>query len=325
MYAMKKIFLLSLLGLIGASCAQTPIEETTLTVYTYDSLAADYGLLPAITDQFETEQGITLKVVTFADTGAMINQLIAEKNDPQADIVMGIDNLDVARFGDDNLFANPTAFDYGYVGFVYDTTQLTFTEPISLEALAEDEAYQDKIIIEQAGLSSPGTQLLAWGQAVFGDDANEFWEALAEQTLTVAPDWSTAYYTMFLNGEAPIVLSYLTSPAYHIDQEGSYQYAAIPMEDGYLKQTEYVAQVSGSTNTSSGQAFIDYVLSDSVQNQIPATQWMFPVGGDSATWPAAYGDIITPTETEVVTLTDEEIKENFTAWLQDWNQAFGIQ
>ena len=49
---MKKIFLLSFIGLIGASCTQTTVEDTTLTVYTYDSLAADYGLLPPITHPF---------------------------------------------------------------------------------------------------------------------------------------------------------------------------------------------------------------------------------------------------------------------------------
>src|SRR3989338_3846094 len=314
---MKKIFLLSFIGLIGASCTQTTVEDTTLTVYTYDSLAADYGLLPAITDQFETNQNIEIELVTFADTGAMISQLIAEQDNPQADVVMGIDNIDVARFGDSDLFTQPAAFDYGYVGFVYDTTQLAFSEPISLETLVEDEAYQDKIIIEQAGLSSPGTQLLVWGQAVFGDDTNEFWEALADQTLTVAPDWSTAYYSMFLNGEAPIVLSYLTSPAYHIDQEDSTQYAAIPIEDGYLKQTEYIALATGSQNVTSGQAFIDYVLSDEVQNQIPTTQWMFPVGGDATTWPAAYQEIIIPTEQDIVSVVTAAVTNEFTTWLAD--------
>lgn len=324
---MHKLILLAVTSLIITGCTQQTVTPTdnTLTVYTYDSLAADYGLLPAIQDNFETESGLQLEVVTFSDTGAMVSQLLLEQTAPQADVVLGIDNSDVARYGDAGLFTNPTAFDYGYVGFVYDTTQLSFPEPISLETLAEDEAYQGKIIIEQAGLSSPGTQLLLWGQAVFGDDSNEFWEALADQTLTVAPDWNTAYYTMFLNGEAPIVLSYLTSPAYHIDQEDTDRYAAIPISDGYLKQTEYVALVDGSYQTAGGQLFIDYLLSDAVQNQIPTTQWMFPVGGDDSTWPAAYEQIIQPSASEILTIDAATIKQDYTTWLQDWNQAFGIQ
>lgn len=318
-------------------------EPTPLTLYTYESLAADYGLLPLITEQFEADNNVDLEIVNFPDTGAMMNQLIAEKSNPKADVVLGLDNIsfvdavtyDVlqpyqpersADISADVWFDEAytmTPFDFGYIGFVYDTEALSFAEPVSLEDLAEDEIYTDKIIIEQAGLSSPGTQFMVWAQAVFGDDTTEFAEQLADQVLTVAPDWNTAYYTMFLGGEAPIVLSYLTSPAYHIDQEQSSRYAAIPMSDGYLRQVEGVAVVNGTDTTTQAQAFVDYMLSDEVQNEIPRTQWMWPVLGDSATWPAAFAQIITPAQEEILTVPQSELKANYETWLTEWNTAFG--
>lgn len=324
---MKKLTLLFSLILITGCARNTnptvdlPLTQT-LTLYTYDSLSAEYGLLPKITDQFEQAYNAELNIVSFPDSGAMVNQLLAEKNDPQADVVLGIDNSDVARYEAEELFLEPTPFDYGYVGFVYDTEALTFTEPISLESLAEDEAYRNKIIITQPGLSSPGTQLLLWGNSVFGEDANEFWSALEAQVLTVAPDWNTAYYSMFLNGEAPIVLSYLTSPAYHIDQESTDRYQAIPISDDYLQQTEYVARVNRPVPSAAAQDFITYMQSASVQNQIATTQWMFPID-ETATLPEAYNQIITPSEDQILTLADTTIATNYTSWLQEWNGIFG--
>lgn len=347
---MKKLTLLiSTALLIGAGCTQSnqPVAEpNSLTVYTYDSLAADYGLLPQIESQFELDNQVSLNIVTFPDTGAMLNQLIVESDDPQADIVLGLDNinfveavafdlllpyrpqraddLDTRLLFDEQFTMTP--FDYGYLGFVYDSEAIEFAGPVSLKTLAEDPAYQDNIIITQAGLSSPGTQLMVWAQTALGDtDAATLADNLSQQVLTVAPDWNTAYYSMFLNGEAPIVLSYLTSPAYHIDQEGSNRYQAIPMADGYMQQVEGVAIVNGTTALPAAQAFVDYLLTDAVQNRIPTTQWMWPVLGDDSTWPEAYQQIITPQDDEILTVSSTDVANYYATWLQDWNQAFGIQ
>ncbi len=243
--------------------AKTP---TTLTLYTYDSLAAEYGLLPQITESFENQANAKLDIVTFSDTGSMINQLLAEQDNPKADVVMGLDNIDYSTVIENNLLSpytpersaeitsnlrfdeefTMTPFDYGYIGFVYDTEALTFDEPISLSDLASS-TYANQVIIEQAGLSSPGTQLMLWTRYGISENAAElFWNNMASNVFQVTPDWGTAYFNLFLEGEAPIVLSYLTSPAYHIDQEDSYQYAAIPIKEGYVRQVEGAGIVRGT-------------------------------------------------------------------------------
>ena len=217
-----------------------------------------------------------------------------------------------------------TPFDYGYIGFVYDSAAVGFPEPVSLMDLAGDE-YKDQIIIEQAGLSSPGTQLLLWAKAGLDEeDFKTFWDNMAENVLTVTPDWSTAYYSMFMEGEAPIVLSYLTSPAYHIEMEEVGQYKAVAIEEGYIRQTEGMGIVKGAGSLAKAEMFIDYMLTDEVQDQIPATQWMFPVLGNEESWPAAYQDIIIPTEQEILTVPEEDIKNDFSTWLTDWNKVFNI-
>ncbi len=59
---------------------------------------------------------------------------------------------------------------------------------------------------------------------VFGDGAADAWAALAPRIVTVTQGWSEAY-GLFLDGEADMVLSYTTSPAYHIAVEDDDRYA----------------------------------------------------------------------------------------------------
>lgn len=336
-----------LLAGCGATSTTTNTAEqpATLTVYAYDSLTAEYGLLPNVLKSFEEQNNAQVEVVSFSDTGSMLNQLILEKDAPKADIVMGLDNVDYVEASKNNVLApytperasdipedlwfdkefTMTPFDYGYIGFVYDSEQITFSEPISLADLA-GPAYADKVIIEQAGASSPGTQLLLWTNAALGEEqADAFWLNMSKNVFQVAPDWSTAYYTLFLGGEAPIVLSYLTSPAYHIDQEGTYQYKTIPIKEGYIRQIEGVSVVAGSDQPDLAGDFIDYILEDSVQNAIPTTQWMMPIFGDPATWPQAYTEITTPSAAESLQVPAEDIKTNLPTWIQEYNTTFGLE
>lgn len=343
------LFIASLLlagcGATSTTTINTTEEPTTLTVYAYDSLTAEYGLLPNILKDFEGQNNTQVEVVSFSDTGSMLNQLILEKDAPKADIVMGLDNVDYVKASENNVLApytperasdipedlwfdkefTMTPFDYGYIGFVYDSEQITFSDPISLADLA-GPAYADKIIIEQAGASSPGTQLLLWTNAALGEEqADAFWLNMSKNVFQVAPDWSTAYYTLFLGGEAPIVLSYLTSPAYHIDQEGTYQYKTIPIKEGYIRQVEGVSVVTGSDQPEVAGNFIDYILEDSVQNSIPTTQWMMPIFGDPSTWPQAYTEITIPSAAESLQVPAEDIKTNLPTWIQEYNTTFGLE
>ena len=57
-----------------------------------------------------------------------------------------------------------------------------------------------------------------WVKAAFGDASAQVWTDLADNILTVTPSWDQAY-GLFLSGEADMVLSYTTSPAYHIAAE----------------------------------------------------------------------------------------------------------
>lgn len=120
-------------------------------------------------------------------------------------------------------------YDYGYFAFVYNKDSLA-NPPKSLKDLVENR--QDiKVIYQDPRTSTPGQGLLLWMKAVYGDKAADAWQKLAKHTVTVTKGWSEAY-SMFLEGEADMVLSYTTSPAYHLIAENDSKYAAADFSEG---------------------------------------------------------------------------------------------
>ena len=122
-------------------------------------------------------------------------------------------------------------FDYGYFAVVYDTEKVP-TPPKSLAELVEGDP-NIKIVIQDPRTSTPGLGLVLWVKAVYGDQAAEAWAKLKRRVLTVTPGWSEAY-GLFTKGEAQMVLSYTTSPAYHIIAEGTERYQAASFAEGAL-------------------------------------------------------------------------------------------
>ena len=107
-------------------------------------------------------------------------------------------------------------FDWGWFAFVYDETRLA--EPAEEPADLVEAADGPKIVIQDPRTSTPGLGLLLWVRDVYGDEAGEAWKKLAPKIVTVTQGWSEAY-GLFLEGEADMVLSYTTSPAYHLAVE----------------------------------------------------------------------------------------------------------
>ena len=210
----------------------------TLTVYTYESFTAEWGPGPQVEKAFEAECGCDLKFVSVADGVALLNRVKLEGAATKADIVLGLDTNLTAEAKATGLFAPSgidaaainvpggwsddtfVPFDYGYFAVVYDSEKLP-NPPKSLKELVEGDPAQ-KIVIQDPRTSTPGLGLLLWVRSVYGDEAPEAWAKLRNRVLTVTPGWSEAY-GLFTKGEAPMVLSYTTSPAYHIVAERNRQ------------------------------------------------------------------------------------------------------
>lgn len=298
----------STLMLAGCLAAAAPAAANpVLTVYTYDSFVAEWGPGPAVEKAFEADCACDLQFVATGDGAALLSRLLLEGEATQADVVLGLDTNLTARAAASGLFApRPTTeatfalpvewtdetflpYDWGWFAFVYDTRRID-TVPADFEALAASDL---KVVIEDPRSSTPGLGLLLWVKAAYGDRAAEIWQALADNIVTVTPGWSEAY-GLFLEGEADMVLSYTTSPAYHLIAEGDDSKAAAPFAEGHYLQVEVAAKLKSTRNDELADRFLAFIASEGFQSVIPTTNWMYPAVTPAAGLPAGFETLIQP-------------------------------
>lgn len=283
------------------AAADTPV----LDVYTYDSFAAEWGPGPAIEKGFEATCGCDLRFVTAGDGAALLARAQLEGAASAADVVVGIDTNLTAAARATGLFAPhgqpavtglPMAyddadflpFDWGWFAFVHNKTLAN--PPKSFEELAASDL---KIVIEDPRSSTPGLGLVMWVKAAYGDRAAEIWAGLKDNIVTVTPGWSEAY-GLFLEGEADMVLSYTTSPAYHLIAESDDSKAAAAFGEGHYMQVEVAGKLAASDQPALADAFLAYLVSDAAQNVIPTTNWMYPANPLTAGLPKGFETLIQP-------------------------------
>nr|WP_154325317.1 thiamine ABC transporter substrate binding subunit [Pantoea sp. 201603H] len=304
----------------------------TLTVYTYDSFSADWGPGPAIKKSFEAECQCQLKYVALEDGVSLLNRLRMEGKNSKADVVLGLDNNLVQAAGKTGLFAesqidtrnlalpggwtNKTfvPYDYGYFAFVYDKNKLK-TPPRSLKELVESPQNW-KVIYEDPRTSTPGLGLLLWMQKIYGDDTPQAWQKLAKKTVTVTKGWSEAY-GLFLKGEGDLVLSYTTSPAYHIIEEKKDQYTAADFAEGHYLQVEVAAQLASSKQPELAQRFMQFIVSKPFQQTIPTGNWMYPV--IKSDLPQGFEHLSVPKT--ALEFSPEEVANKRAQWISTWQRA----
>ena len=326
-------FLMIAAGVLSAGAAAAQ-DKPVLTVYTYDSFASEWGPGPQVEAAFESFCNCDLVFVTAGDGAALLSRVKIEGAETDADIVLGLDtNLtaDAAATGlfaplaldgtdydlpvewDDPMFA---PFDWGYFAFVYDKTKLA-EPPKDFEALAASDA---KIVIEDPRSSTPGLGLLLWVKAAYGDRAPEIWKGLADNIVTVTPGWSEAY-GMFLDGEADMVLSYTTSPAYHLIAEQDDSKAAAPFAEGHYLQVEVAGKIASTDQSELADRFLAFMVSDDFQKIVPETNWMYPAVTPEGGLPAGFDTLVAP-ERALIYPAGEADKARDEA-LAEWLSALG--
>jgi len=296
-----------------AAVAQVPV----LTILTYDSFLSEWGPGPVVEAAFEATCACDLQFVGAGDGAALLARVQLEGAASEADIVLGLDTSLTAAAAATGLFAPLSAvetdlpvafadayfrpFDWGWFAFVYDRTRLA-GPPASFEELAASDV---KIVIQDPRSSTPGLGLLMWVKAAYGARAGEVWAALADNIVTVTPGWSEAY-GLFLQGEADMVLSYTTSPAYHLIAEKDESKAAAPFVEGHYLQIEVAGKLRASDQPALADAFLDFMMTDGFQAAIPTTNWMYPVRTPAAGLPEGFGALISPDRSLIFTAEDAQ-------------------
>jgi thiamine transport system substrate-binding protein len=328
-----RLALVTLAALAGAASATA--DTPKLTVYTYSSFVAEWGPGPKITPIFEQQCGCEIEWVGVGDGAGLLARLKLEGEKTPADIVLGIDTSLTAETAATGLIAthgidagavklpvawddpNFVPYDYGYFAFMWDTQQLK-APPQSLADLTREGA-EPKLLLQDPRTSTPGLGLMLWLKAVYGDKAADAWQGIAPKILTVSKSWDEAY-GLFTKGEAPLVLSYTTSEAYHVMSEQTDRYKALVFPEGNYMQIEVAGMLKTSKQPALAKQFLQFLVSKDFQAVIPTTNWMLPVI-DGATPPQFA--TAAPKPQKALLLPAAEVAKHRAAWIQEWLEAVG--
>jgi thiamine transport system substrate-binding protein len=340
----KTITLIVLTSILITSCSQALGEPDTLTVMTHDSFAISVEVI----DRFQNENTVKVKFIEAGDTGTAVNKAVLSKTAPLADVFYGVDNTFLSRALDEGIFETydspyladiPKQFkldsqnrvlpvDYGDVCLNYDVNYFqtnNLTPPKNLDDLLKPE-YRSLLVVENPATSSPGLAFLFATIGYYGETGYlKFWQNLVENDLKVVNDWETAYYSEFSRwgGTRPIVVSYSSSPPFEIifaeEPMAEPPTAAIVGDGSCFRQIEFVGILKGTKKRDMAEAFVDFMLSPSFQEDIPLQMYVFPVNSNAKLDETFIQYLVTPDNP--VTLDPALIAVNREIWINQWTET----
>lgn len=284
---MKRILLgIVVLLLILTGCGSGDADSGTtegngkITIYTPTAQDNLDVMIPA----FEAATGIEVEVIK-GSTGEVYNRIIAEADNPQADVAwIPTSNvlMDTSYFEQyvspndelyDEEFRNATGYatEIGYNApvIIYNTNLVD----IEITGYADllDESLKGKIAMGNAASSSSAynhleNMLLAMGvgadnyEKAESDEAWAFVEEFYKNLDGKIVDSSSVTYEGVLSGEYAVGMSWDT-PAQAYMAEGVDYLKVVYMDEGVIPGTASVALVKGAPNPEGAKAFIDWISS----------------------------------------------------------------
>lgn len=318
-------------------------SASKVTVLTHDSFHVPDELVAA----FEKDSGYTLEIVPSGDAGELVNKLVLTKDAPLGDAVFGIDNTFASRALDEGVIDTSVTvtlpdgaeqyvvdstpalapIDFGEVCVNIDSAWFAdkgLTPPTSFEDLTKAE-YKDLFVAINPSTSSTGLAFLLATIGHFGEDGfADYWKQLVANGTKIDEGWTDAYYTDFSGGGEggtyPIVVSYSSSPAATVSEDGTSSSTASVLATAF-RQVEYAGALAGGANPEGAKAFIEWMLSTDVQTSIPDNMYMYPVSPEATLSEAmtAFGKV----SDSPVTVEADAIAANREAWLATWTEAVG--
>lgn len=324
--------------------APTPEAPRVLRVMTYSS----FDISEQVVAEFEATHNAQLQFLDAGDTGTMVSTAILSMENPQADVMYGIDNTFLSRalqagifepYEAEALASIPDEYelddqhrvspvDFGDVCLNYDRSYFEeqgLAVPDSLEALA-DPAYRGLLVAENPASSSPGLAFLLATIVTLGEENHlDYWEALVENDILIVDSWDTAYYSefsggAFSEGTRPLVVSYATSPAAEVyfseEPLDVSPTGAVVAPGTCFRQIEFVGILRNGQNRDLAEAFVEYVLGASFQGDIPLHMFVFPVN-ETVALPEVFAEHALRAE-QPATMSVDAIEQNRESWVQAW-------
>ncbi|MFG3361154.1 thiamine ABC transporter substrate-binding protein [Streptomyces griseofuscus] len=348
----NKTFVVAAVGLglvalsaCGSSQGQDKADGKTVTLVSHDSWAVSKSVLA----DFEKRSGYKVRVLKDGDAGQAVNKAILTKDNPQGDVLFGVDNTLLSRALDNGLFQPYTAkgldkvgaryqldgrhrvtpVDYGDICVNYDKAYFSehhLAPPQSYADLTKPQ-YKNLLVTENAATASPGLGFLLGSAARFGDNGwPDYWKKLKANGVKVVDGWEQAYYQEFsgssegkkAGGDRPLVVSYASSPpAEVIYAKKRPATAPTGVATGTcFRQIEFAGLLSNAKNPKGAKAFLDFLVSKEFQQDMPLNMYVYPVvaGAEVPADFTKYG----PPARHPETMAPEKIAADRDQWVKTW-------
>ncbi len=312
---------------------QTP----TVTLVTHDSFAAPQEVL----DAFQKQSGIKITVLKQGDAGALTNKLVLTKANPIGDVAYGVDSTFASRALAEGVFEPYTspeadrgpqlyaidqehrlsAVDLGDVCINVDTRYFAakgIAAPTSYDDLA-DPKYKDLMVAEDPATASPGLAFLLGTVAKFGEQGwHEYWTKLKANGLKVDSGWEEAYTKDFSGssgkGPRPIVVSYASSPAAEVGDDGKPRTKALL--DTCYRQVEYAGVLAGGKQVENARKVVDFLLSQQFQVTVAPNMYVYPAR-QGVDLPGVWAQVA-PLPQKPQTLPADKVQAGREKWIGEW-------
>ncbi|GAB7104754.1 thiamine ABC transporter substrate-binding protein [Streptomyces phaeofaciens JCM 4814] len=318
----------------------------TVTLISHDSWAVSKSVLAA----FEKESGYKVRVLKDGDAGQAVNKAVLTKDNPQGDVLFGVDNTLLSRALDNGLFQpyeaqgldqvdaryqldagkhRVTPVDYGDICVNYDKQYFAdhkLAPPTSYDDLVKP-AYKNLLVTENASTSSPGLGFLLGTAAAYGDTGWEgYWKKLKANGVKVVDGWEQAYNEEFsgsaggkkAKADRPLVVSYASSPPAEViygDPKPSTAPTGVATGTCF-RQIEFAGLLSNAGNSEGGKALIDFLIGKKFQEDMPLNMFVYPVL-EGAAVPAEFTQY-GPAAEDPETMAPAKIAADRDQWVKSW-------
>lgn len=272
------------------------VSASSLKVYGSSSFVGSWGPGPKLKELFEAQTGLKITYLEMADPSLTLQKMALDGEGAVGDVVLSLDQFDLAKSSEkiswQNLNTNREKLNIadalGQVADlanfeVYDWAPIAFVSKKNLAIKVENlndllkSELKGRIALEDPRTSSPGLNFLAWVFEVKGlEEGKEFLRKLMNQAHSFSPSWSAAY-GLFKNNQTDLVLSYSTSPLYHLIEEKDDNYQALEFSEGHVIQAEFAGVPQTCKNCEGGLRFIKFLKTPEAQKIIMEKNYMFPL------------------------------------------------
>ncbi|MDR2095019.1 MAG: ABC transporter substrate-binding protein [Treponema sp.] len=318
-------------SLLPAKAMRDDADQGELRIYS----VVNEDETKALTDLFTQETGIRVNYLRAA-TGEIINRVIAEKNAPQADVLLGgAESLHISAAKADALEPYTSAYaaslpaytyakDGAWTGFCVLTLGIGVNEqrfrekfpgkayPASWDDLA-DAAYKGELIFTDPVKSSTGYLFLQ--SQLQGRGKEQGWEYFRKITPLAAqlPASGGAPPQLIGRGEYAVCVAYVHALELYSAQ-GFPVKIIIPAKT--VGEVDAVSVIKGGANRTNARRFVDFMLSKSAQELFSSLSHTIPVNPDAK---ASEGAVSAGT-IDLLSYNSELAGAERDAVLQQWEQ-----